>query len=190
LKTDIGEDTLEVGLVDEAEAGTTESLEDVGEEVAEGAIESATMSSLAATGIGIFIAVGIDVVFGAINGAKEKEQLQDLIDQMQAKLDLVNKYLDQIQVKSTSMATDCIAQMDIFKAICKRMLEIFPANHQPPAWNWNIPSTMDNLDKLLAAQSTALDNFVLLTQLRSTYAKAVANNRNHTKVNFSLFFQF
>ena len=89
---DLAEESLDSGFVDASNAASVASLEDTGEEVTEAVVEDATSAALASTGIGIFLAVGLDAIFGAINGAKEVEQLNKIISQLDKKMKIVNGY--------------------------------------------------------------------------------------------------
>ncbi|MEJ3653188.1 hypothetical protein WEH80_09400 [Actinomycetes bacterium KLBMP 9759] len=80
----LGEAATEIGLESGAETAAEITGETVGEAVTEAAaeavIEGASLAGLAETGIGIFAAVGIDLVFGLLDGAKERAELDRAID--------------------------------------------------------------------------------------------------------------
>ncbi|WP_232667846.1 hypothetical protein [Pseudonocardia sp. TRM90224] len=86
----LGEAASEVGLESGAETAAEITGETVGEAVTEAAaeavIEGASLAGLAETGIGIFAAVGIDVVFGLLDGAKEKAELDRAISKLHSAL--------------------------------------------------------------------------------------------------------
>jgi len=177
---DLADESFDSGYVDSESESSTESLEEVGEEVTEAVVEDATSAALASTGIGILLAVGIDVIFGLINGAKEVEQLDKIISDLDFKMTIVNGYLATVNKKSDEITTGAVNQIKTFKDVCKGMLQILPSGHQP-TFDFGFPDTIASLDKCLAAQQAAILQFVLLVQLRSDYVTALDNGRNPTK---------
>jgi len=177
---DLAEESFDSGFVDSESVSSTESLEAVGEDVTEAVVEDATSAALASTGIGIFLAVGIDVIFGAINGAKEADQLDKIISDLDSKMTVVNGYLTTVNKKSDEITTGAVAQIKTFKDVSAGMLKILPPDHQP-TFDFGFPDTIASLDKCLAAQQAAISQFGLLVQLRNIYVTALTNGRNPTK---------
>ncbi|KAM3064913.1 hypothetical protein ACMFMG_011260 [Clarireedia jacksonii] len=180
----LAEDALDAGITNVAEAASTESLEDVAEagaeEVTEAVVESSTSAALASTGIGIFVAVGLDAIFGAINGAKERDELQAILNQIDDKMKIVNKYLATVNDKTTEMNNSTVDGISTFKKVATEMEALLPTGHKP-TFQVDFPATVDSLDKCLAAQQLAIEQFSLLIQLRNTYVKALKRNPNITK---------
>jgi hypothetical protein len=177
---DMSEDALDAGIVDSTEAASTESLESVGEAVTDEVVESATSAALASTGIGIFLAVGIDAIFGAINGAKEADQLDKILSDLDDKMKIVNGFLNTVNTKSADLTQKSVDQITLFKNVATGMKDLLPPG-QAPTFDFSFPATTDSLAKCLAAQQAALTQFSLLSQLRTTYVNALNNHRNPTK---------
>jgi len=176
----LADESFDSGIVDSESVSSTESLEDVEEEVTEAVVEDATSAALASTGIGILLAVGIDVILGAINGAKEVEQLDSIISDLDSKMKIVNGYLATVNKKSDEITTGAVTQIQTFKDVSAGMLKILPPGHQPN-FDFGFPDTIASLDECLAAQQAAISQFGLLIQLRNSYQTALDNGRNPTK---------
>lgn len=180
----LGEDAFEAGLVNIEKAAATKSLEvlaeEGAEEITESVVESSTSAALASTGIGIFLAVGLDVIFAAINGAKEQEQLQKILDQLDDKMKIVNKYLSTVTAKGIEIDTKTVEGISTFQKVADAMKNILPPNHKP-TFRTNFEPTLKNLDTCLADQQLAITQFSLLIQLRDTYVKAVKRNPHISK---------
>ncbi|KAL6918685.1 hypothetical protein ACHAP8_010669 [Fusarium lateritium] len=179
--SNLAEDALDAGITNVEEAAASESLEEVGEaageEITEAVVESSTSAALASTGIGIFLAVGLDVIFGAINGAKERDQLQGILDQLDAKMKIVDKYLSTVNDKKGEIDTKTTDGISTFQKVASEMAVLLPTGHKP-TFRTDFSATLDNLDKCLEYQQLALTQFSLLTQLRDTYVKALKRNPN------------
>lgn len=184
LVESLGEDALDAGITNVEEAASTESLETLGEEgaeeVTEAVVESSTSAALASTGIGIFLAVGIDVIFGAINGAKERDQIQKILDQLDDKMEIVNQYLDTVTTKSAEIDQKTVDGINTFQKVASEMKDLLPAGHKP-TFSTDFPATLASLDQCLADQQLAITQFSLLIQLRNTYVKAIHRNPNVVK---------
>ncbi|KAF7879129.1 hypothetical protein EAF04_000328 [Stromatinia cepivora] len=180
----LGEDALDAGITNVTEAASIESLENVAEagaeEVTEAVVESATSAALASTGIGIFLAVGLDAIFGAINGAKERDELQAILHKIDDKMKIVNKYLTIVNDKTTDMDNKAVDGISTFKKVATEMKALLPTGHKP-TFQVDFPATLDSLDTCLAAQQLAITQFSLLVQLRNTYIKALKRDPHITK---------
>ncbi|KAJ4349105.1 hypothetical protein N0V95_004886 [Ascochyta clinopodiicola] len=180
----LAEDALDAGITNVTEAASTESLEtlaeDGAEEVTEALVESSTSAALASTGIGIFLAVGIDGIFAAINGAKEKDQLQKMLDQLDDKIKIVNKFLATVTVKSDEIDNKTKEGISTFQKVATEMKELLPTGHKP-TFQTDFPATLESLDICLADQQLAITQFSLLIQLRDTYVKAIKRDPHITK---------
>jgi len=93
--TEISSRMLDSGIVSEAEVASTEAFE-AGAEVTAEEVTEASMAALRATGVGILIAVGIDVILNAINGAIEKKALDEQIDKLTDQLATVHTFDDTV----------------------------------------------------------------------------------------------
>jgi hypothetical protein len=71
----------------------------------------AALSSAAATGAGIFLAVGLDAVIGAIAGAEETAEYESLIAKAQQQVILLQNYLSRINEQQTIVSSDITKQI-------------------------------------------------------------------------------
>ena len=55
--------------------------------------------------------LGIDIIFGAINGANDKEALQKIIGDLENKLQTLDSFITQIQTKSDQLNVMATKQM-------------------------------------------------------------------------------
>ncbi|MEM7111713.1 MAG: hypothetical protein AAF614_04725 [Chloroflexota bacterium] len=153
---------------------------DVGEDVAESATKTIlgdlTGASLAATGIGIFAAVGIDAVFGAINGAKERDELNKQINNLQTCVNKAQGFSDTVDAKTTAIKAKVAAEEQKFINLMNDLTKIkkatFPYNY---AANW------DNLAKFQTAQQHAMNEYKVFMELRNFYCRAKVRHPNGTK---------
>ncbi|GKU23108.1 hypothetical protein FLAG1_08811 [Fusarium langsethiae] len=161
-----GEAGAELGVEGLAEAGAELGVEagvEVGAEVGAEAV-------LADTGIGIIAAVGLDVIFGAINGAKERDQLQGQIDKLNDALMTLQGYQRDLNNKANQLHGVVIDEENRFKGIVSTLQSVIP---NPSAQTWTaIPVDSTVIDQYLDAQTAALTFYGLLSQLRITYLRA------------------
>ena len=169
----IAEEAVDVGIDAAADAvalGVGEAGgESAAEGVAEAAIESATVGTLASTGIGIFIAVGLDFVFGLINGVKESKELEAIILKINLKLKDVQFYLDKIGSKTAEIQSKSFEQVTLFQRIVSNMADLLPPGHKPSFDARNVKTVEDCLEQ----QALAVKEFILLTALRTAYETMV-----------------
>ena len=115
----LSEDALDAGTASMEEAASTESLDTLAEngaaEVIEAVVESSTSAALASTGVGIFLAVGIGVIFAAFNGVKEQNQLNDMLKQLDEKMKTINTYLATVNDKSAEINNNMIEGISAFQ---------------------------------------------------------------------------
>lgn len=162
--------------------GVTDEATVIAEEVA--VRESLTMTSarLLATGaIGIFIAVGITIIFGALNGKKSKKELQSAVNDINTRIAAVDAFSQQVDNKIVEQAAASIKQINDFKVICTSLATIYPNAAFPPQFTWNnIPSAIDSLSTVIDTQKQALNYFILIPQLRTANFLARKRNPNVT----------
>ena len=161
-----GEAGGELAIEGLAETGT-----ELGVEAAvEGTVEVGAEAALADTGIGIIAAVGLDAVFGAINGAQERDQLQEQINKLNDALNTLNKFQSDLTGKFDKLNGVIISEEGRFKGIATALQAIIP---YMGAQNWqDLPSDRNAIGQYIAAQSQALKYYGLMSQLRITYLKA------------------
>jgi hypothetical protein len=169
-KTAIFEGAGEVGGEAGAELGI-EGLAEAGAELGvEAGVEVGAEAVLADTGIGIIAAVGLDVIFGAINGAKERDQLQDQIDKLNDALTSLRGFQRDLNNKANQLHGVVIDEENRFKGIVSTLQSVVP---NPSAETWTaLPVDSRVIGQYLDAQTAALTFYGLLSQLRITYLKA------------------
>jgi len=177
--TEISGRMLDSGIVSEAEVGTTEAFE-AGTEVTAEEVAEASSAALRATGVGILIAVGIDVILNAINGAIEKKELDDQIDKLTDQLKIVQTFKDTVDAKAKELNGHEVDEMNRFMNICTSMKTLLPAGHTIN-FDYQFDAVPANIDKFITAQNNALNTFSLLMQLRTTYVNAKKRNPHVTK---------
>jgi len=165
-----GEVGGEVGLEGLAETGAELGVEAGVEAGIEVGAEIGLEAGLAETGIGIIAAVGLDVIFGAINGAKEASELdsqinslRDAVNKLQAANDNLNKKFKQLQGVA-------LKEEARFKGLAVALQAII-AYKNAPSWA-QLPVDINSIPTYLADQSEALRFYGLLGQLRVTYLRA------------------
>ena len=161
-------------------AASTGAVEAVGTQVTKQAaktiIGNMTARSLAATGIGIFAAVGIDAIFGAIDGAQENHEIDEEIKKMSDALDKVDGFEEQVQSTTRDVKNQMVTQESTFINVVDDLAHI-----KTPTFSYKYTTGFDNLSKFVAAQNAAIAEYSLLIQLRNTYAQAVKRNPKVTK---------
>lgn len=172
---------INAGAENGAELGAEEVGDAVGEEAAEAAIEGASLDALASTGIAIFAAVGIDVVFGAIDGAKERDQLNGAIDRLKSALNKCQIYYNTITSKMARIDGGIVNEEKRFQGIIGDLAAI--AQHQPN-FKYDYPPTVANAAQFLAAQHAALAQYGTYMRFRQSWDLAVSRNPNVTKAEF------
>lgn len=183
------ESSAEAGVEASAEASTEITAETVGEGVAEGVaegvIEGATLGTLGSLGIGIFAAVGIDVIFGVINGAKENEQLEDAISRLQAAVNKCQIYYNTILSKGATLAGYVVEEERRFLGLVDALAKVSsPAGsgiNNQPTFKYRFDPTAANVSLFIGAMRSALAQYGAFAQMRNSWVVAEAKNPNLTK---------
>ncbi|KAJ4310224.1 hypothetical protein N0V94_008550 [Neodidymelliopsis sp. IMI 364377] len=169
-----GEASAELGVEGLAETGVELGVEtgvEAGVEAGvEIGVEAGAEAALAETGIGIIAAVGLDVIFGAINGAQERDQLQSQIDKLNEALGKLRVFQTNLNNKFGKLNGTIIEEETRFKGIVKALHDIIPSNSSG-AWE-SLPIDSSVVSQYLDAQVAALTFYGLLSQLRITYLRA------------------
>lgn len=159
---------------------TSETVgEGVAEGVAEGAIEGASLGALGTIGIGIFAAVGIDVIFGVINGAKENAQLEDAIHRLQHALNKCQTYYNTICTKQGQVEIAIVKEEQRFQGLVNALAQVSGAagaGANAPTFPYNFPTTVANVPQFLGAMRSALAQYGAFAQLRDEWMEAEAKN--------------
>lgn len=146
-----------------------EGLADSGAE--EAGVEAGVGAGLAETGVGIIAAVGLDAIFGAINGAKEPQELDDQISKLNTVVGQLNdskKKLDDQLARLQAVGTQ---EEQRLKGVLNDLQRVIP--YKNAATGQQQPIDLTVLPKYLAAEMEALRYYGLLSQLRLTYLKAL-----------------
>ncbi len=179
----IEESVVESVVESSVEVGLEVTGEAAGEIVAEGAteaaIESATIGSLAATGIGIIAAVGVDAIFGAINGAKEKKELEKQIRKLRKALDKLTVFSATVDKKLNEIKTGIVTQEQLFLDIMKNLNKIMKAD-----FNWNLQCGLEHLADFKTASDNAIVYYGILVKMRTLYQWAAERNPQISKDQF------
>ena len=157
----------EVGIEGLAETGTELGVE----AGVEAGVEVGVEAGLADTGVGIIAAVGLDAVFGAINGAKEAQELDDQISKLNTAVGQLNVAKQKLDAQFSKLQTVATQEQQRFKGVVNDLQRVIPYK-SADAWQ-QLPADLTALPKYLAAQMEALRYYGLLSQLRLTYLKAL-----------------
>lgn len=171
-----GESCLEAGIdvaADTAAIGAEEVGLEVGAEVAEEAIEGASCSSLASTGIGILIAVGLDMIFGAINGAKEKKELDKQISDLTTALNKSQVFVNTVSTKDTELDAYIVKEEKRFRGLIEDLSKI---SGQEATFDYQYPTTIAEIEQYKTAQSKAIRQYGVFQTLKQNWVSAVGRN--------------
>jgi hypothetical protein len=120
--------------------------------------------------------VGIDAVFGAINGANERDKLNGLIDELQTCLTKAQVFNDAVASKTTDAKNGIVAQEQLFIKLINALSKL-----KTPTFPYEFGTGFDNMAKFLAAQHTALGEYGIFVDLRNYYCDAKTRNPLATK---------
>lgn len=172
---------IEVG-VEEATEITAETVgESVTEAAAEAAVEGASLSGLAATGIGIFAAVGIDAVFGAIDGAKEAHELDKAIDSLQTAVNKSQTYYNRVAAAMARLDGATVGEEERFIGLVDAIGKI---GNNPPTFAYKFPMTTANAHLFVDATQKALKQYSAFVQMRNMWVSFVDRQPSATKDTF------
>jgi len=175
----------EVGIEASAEVGGEITAETVGEAVTEAAaeavVEGASLSALALTGVAIFAAVGIDMIFGAIDGAKEEHQLDDAIGQLNTAVSKSRTYYNTVMSNMAEIDAGIGKEEVRFAGIISSLANI--AGNKP-TFKYDYEPTVANAELFMVAQHAALTQYGLYIQMRDKWPMAVARKPEITKDEF------
>lgn len=175
----------EVGIESSVEVGSEITAETVGEGVAEGAaetvMEGASLSSLAWTGVAIFAAVGIDMIFGAINGATERDQLDETIGKLNTAVSKSQTYYNTVMSKMTEIDEGIVKEEKRFVGILGSLANI---SGNKPTFKYDYDPTVANSASFKVAQTASLTQYGFYIQMRDKWPLAVARKAEITKGEF------
>ncbi|KAJ4349106.1 hypothetical protein N0V95_004887 [Ascochyta clinopodiicola] len=165
-----GEAGTELGIEGLAETGVEVGVEAGVEAGVEIGVEVGAEAALTGTGIGIIAAVGLDVIFGAINGAQERDQIQAQIDKLNDALNKLRAFQSELRDKFNKLNSVVTEEEARFKGITKALQDVIPYG---PSGAWqSLQSDASAITQYLDAQTAALTFYGLLSQLRITCLRA------------------
>ncbi len=125
---------------------------------------------MAETGVGIIAAVGLDAIFGAINGAKEAHELDDQIAKLNSAVEKLRNADANLTTKLLKLQGVAVNEEKRFRGIVNDLQKVIPYKN---AGSWlQLPTDLAALPQFLAAQTEALRYYGLLSQLRIVYLGA------------------
>ena len=178
---EIGESCLEAGIdvaSDVAAIGAEEVGTEIGVEAAEGVIEGASCSSIASTGIGILIAVGMDMIFGAINGAKEKKELDEQISKLTDALTKSQDFCNTIALKDGDLDVAIVKEESRFKGLIGDLCKV---SGQEATFDYDYPTTIAEIEHYMTAQQNAIKQYGVFQTLKQQWVNAVNRNPDMKK---------
>lgn len=155
--------------------------EEVAEAAAEAAVEGASFSSLASTGIGIFAAVGIDMIFGAIDGAREKKELDKQISALQTAVNKSQYYFNTICSKVTEIDAGVIKEEKRFLSLMKALAKI---SGQEPTFDYSYTPVAAEAEHFKTAQAQALHQYGLFHDMKEAWLRRLDRHPSQTKEEF------
>ncbi|MCP4220875.1 MAG: hypothetical protein GY765_39975 [bacterium] len=149
------------------EAGSEAGLEAVGEAVVESTMSAVSVACAAG---GIFAAIGIDALLGAINGAVEAKELNDQIDKLDAGLSKVTAFLGRINGDISKCEASILAQINQFKKVVAVLTKI-----QAATFDYDYPSEIAYLPQWKVAIQKAGRQYFYLSKVRNDFHEYLHN---------------
>lgn len=175
----------EAGSEVAAETASEITAESVGEGVAEGAaeaaIEGASLAGLGELGIGIFAAVGIDLIFGVINGSKEAAELDKEIDQLQTAVSKCQTYYNVVMGKQATIESGIVKEETRFSGLVDALAKI---GGNEPTFDYKFDPTVANASSYLGAMRSALSQYGEFVEVRNAWVQATSRSAGVTKKSF------
>jgi hypothetical protein len=165
----IAEAIAEAGAQVGAEAGAEVGAEAVAEAIAEG-VGVSSAGLLAATGIGIFVAVGLDTILGKINGAKEDKELSKQEQRLADALSALLGFLKKLQEDISSLETVIINQQREFLKNIKILDQI-----QSAGFDYDITPSLDNIPVFEQTSQQAVHLYGFLSIIRRDWTNFKEN---------------
>ena len=155
--------------------------EEVSEIAAEAVIEGASLSSLAATGIAIFAAVGIDMIFGAIDGAREKKELDKQINSLKEAVNKSKTYYNTICSKMLEIEAGIIKEEKRFLSLIGAVAKVAG---QEPTFFYTYKALPAEATNFISAQQHALHQYGLFHEMKEAWLRRLNRHPNQTKEEF------
>ena len=154
-----------------AEAGSEAGIEATSEAVA-----SASSAGLAAaaSGLGIVLAVGIDAILGAIDGAKQSEELKSAMDKLVKALKVIKEFSTKLDSEFTTLKSKVVAQEKTFIAGMNVLNGVEPATFS----FGHVETTYENRVAYVVQMGEALAQYGYLTKIRDDWTQFKANKQS------------
>jgi hypothetical protein len=184
--SDLAESSEEVGIevasTEQATALTAETIgEDVGESAAEAVLEGAALSTWEAFGIGVVVAVGIDAVFGIINGEKEKEELDNDIDKLKSALSKLMFAQNTLSQKVMKVESGIVTEENRYNGI---IASLNKTTGDQQEFTLDIEASVENADQFISKGGNAISHFSTYVNFKYYWYQALQNNADLTKNEF------
>ena len=162
----IGEAASEAGV----EAGSEAAVEATAEAVAEATVSA---TSVACAAGGIFVAIAIDAIIGAIAGAKESEELEKQTDVLEKGLKVVTDFLAKIAADKNKAESYIIEQINKFKTVMVSLESIQPAN-----FNYNFDVNLNHIAQWKDAVKNAGHQYFYIAKVKNDFHNYLVNWNN------------
>ncbi|WP_232667851.1 hypothetical protein [Pseudonocardia sp. TRM90224] len=172
---------VEAGVEDAVEITEETVGEGVSEVAAEAVVEGTSLAGLASTGIGIFAAVGIDLIFGAIDGAKEEKELDQEIDKLKAAVRKSEGYLKTVMAKQADIQQGIVKEEDRFAGLVAALAKV---TAKPAGFNVDFPKSPQNAQKFIDAMRSAFAEFGDFIKLREMWIDYTKRHPDATRSKF------
>jgi hypothetical protein len=185
----VAEASAEAGIKTAGEAAGEITAETVGEGVAEGAaeaaIEGASLAALDEIGIGIFAAVAIDVIFGAISEAKENSAIDDAISRLRTALKKCQAYYNALLSKQNVLSDRIVDEEKRFQSLVTALAKVTsPAGsgvNNVPTFKYDFETTFANAPQFVGAIRSALTQYGAFATMRNKWVTTETRNPAVTK---------
>lgn len=165
-------DLASIGILDAApnigvEAGTEAGIEAVSEAVATSTVSAASVAVAAG---GIFVALGIDMIIGAIAGSSESKELEKQTHTMRKALDTTDDFLKKVKDHKAKTEKSILDQIKNFQKAVKILDAIQTAKFQ-----WDFPIDLSHLHNWKASIQSASNQYFYISKVRNDFNQYLAN---------------
>lgn len=154
-------------ITDAASESGFEAGSEAGIDAVDVAIESGSTASygLAASGIGILAAVGLDAILGAIEGSTESKELDKAKATLDDALTTTQKFADGVNDKNSEVNAKILDQQAIFLDNMKLLIKI-----QSATFDYDYDATdLNNASLFTSAMTNAVSEYGFLTTIRTDW---------------------
>ncbi len=163
-------EALAVGSAEALAVGSAEALAVGGSEAAGGIFAAESFGAIAGLGVGVFAVVGLDAIFGAINGNKESSELQQQIDNLDDAIKKCNAYLKEINNRQKELEGQLPDEINRFQDLIQ---EVSMVTHIPPNFKFQYESNKENLHSLMGSLQPALMQYGFVTRMKRSWMDVI-----------------